>query len=230
MDRVRFVTCGPPGRPLAYLLVWLGDPSHPVVHWVGSPQESVDLVAYLPPRPLSVAGSAAVVEVIATSRGAVTVTPLIRLVARPAGPVPLSDDPRVRTVLGADVDRLHAWAEHHPEPMARGYARYDPNRHRNEPHAQDAVVGAFLGDRVVGAAFASVRLSSIWVINSVIVDEFARGQRLGTALTARLMEAARSAGAMAHLNVRETNAPARRVYARLGFTEHDRAVLLEAKD
>jgi GNAT superfamily N-acetyltransferase len=230
VDRARFVAYGRPGSTVAYLLIWLGNPAQPFVQWVGPPHESMTLADRLPPRPLSVTGAPAVVEAVAATRGAFTVTSLLRLTARPPGPVPMSDDPRVRPVLGPDADRLRAWASGHPDPMGRGYAQFDPSRHMTEPHPREVVWAAFHGDRVVGAAFASVRLPSIWTFNGIFVDPFARGEKLGTALTAHALEAARRAGAMAHLNVREDNAPARRAYERLGFTEHDRVVLVEAKD
>ena len=37
-ERVRAFSCGPERSPTGYLLIWLGDPSHPVVHWVGDPR------------------------------------------------------------------------------------------------------------------------------------------------------------------------------------------------
>ncbi len=230
MDRVRFVAYGRPGSTLAYLLIWLGTPAQPLVHWVGPPQESLPLAERLPPRPLSVAGTPSVVEAVTGTRGPCTVTSLLRLTARPVGPVPMSDDPRVRPALGSDADRLRAWASDHPDPMARGYAQFDPARYSAQPYPRDVVWAAFHGDRVVGAASAVVRLPSIWTLTSIYVDPFARGEKLGTALTARGLEASRRAGALAQLNVRENNAPARRVYERLGFVEHDRVVLVEMKD
>lgn len=218
-ERVRILSLKRDGSTLAYLLVWLGDPARPFVHWVGPVGPASALADHLPPRPLVVVGSPELVEVVTERRGPFTVIPLLRLTARPTGPVVQSDDPRVRRVLADDAERLRAWAANHPDPMVKGYARFDPNQH--------VVWAAFHGERIVGAAVASVRLPEIWTFNGIYVEPFARGEKLGTALTAHGLEAARRAGALAHLNVREENAPARRVYERLGYVEHDRVVLLE---
>ena len=219
MDRVRFLCLRRSGSTRAYLLIWLGDPSRPFVHWVGSPEDALLLAEHLPPPPATVLAPESLVEAAAARLGPVTVTSLLRLTARPTGPVAASEDPRVRWITGSDVPRLRAWAEGHPDPMVRGYARFDPARH--------VVWGAFHGERIVGAAFASVRLPEIWTFNGIYVEPFARGEKLGTVLTAYALEASRRAGALAHLNVREDNAPARRVYDRLGFRLHDRVVLIE---
>ena len=221
-DRVRFLSYRHGATTVAYLLFWLGEPSCPFVHWVGPPRSSLPLADHLPPRPFVVAGEAGLVEAVTEKRGPFVVTSLLRLVARPSGPVPMSEDPRKRRVTGPDVERLRSWARGHQEPMVRGYARFDPERH--------VVWGAFHGDRVVGAAFASVRLPQIWTFNAIYVEPFARGERLGMALTAHAVEAARRARATAHLNVRESNLTARHVYERLGFELHDRVVLLEPRE
>lgn len=222
VERVRFVSLTRDGTTVAYLLIWLGDPSRPFVHWVGPAEESLSLTDHLPPRPLTVVGTPGLLEEVSRKRGPFAVTTLLRLTARPGGPVPMSDDPRVRRVLEPEAEKLRRWADGHPDPMVRGYARFDPGRH--------IVWAAFHGDRIVGAAFASVRLPMLWTFNGIFVEPFARGERLGMALTARAMEAARQAGAVAQLNVREGNGPARRVYDRLGFTEWDRVLLLESRE
>lgn len=220
-ERIRLASCCRSGSTIAYLLVWLGDPARPYVHWVGPTEESKGLAERLPPRPLTIVGAPDLVETVVAARGPVSVTPLLRLTARPSAPVWMSDDPRVRRVDVLDADRLRAWAQNHPDPMARGYARFDPARH--------VVWAAFQGDRVVGAAVATVRLPSMWTFNAIYVEPFARGAKLGTALTAHALEAARRAGAPAQLNVHEDNGLARRVYDRLGFRYHDRLVAMEAK-
>lgn len=221
-ERVRFLSLQRDGSTVAYLLLWMGDPSRPFVHWVGPPGASAALAKHLPPSPLTVVGTREIVEPVSSQRGPMTVVSLLRLTARPVGPVPQSDDPRVRRVTHADAHALRTWASGHPDRMVKGYARFDPDRH--------VVWAAFHGDRVVGAAVATVRLPEIWTFNAIFVEPFARGEKLGTALTAHALEAARQAGALAHLNVREDNAPARTVYHRLGYAEHDRVVLLEPKE
>ena len=128
----------------------------------------------------------------------------------------------MRAVGPADAGTLRAWAAHHPSPFVQGYAkfRFDPDRL--------FAWAAWDGRRPVGVAFASVRLPEVWTLNGIFVEESARREGIGRALTAFGMEAARRAGAPTHLNVREENVGARRVYDRLGFRAVDRIAWIEA--
>lgn len=221
-ERARFVSCRVGGATVGYLLIWLGDPTHPVVHWVGDITSAPELAPYLPARPLTVAAPEEIVPLVQQLRGPASWIPILRLTVRPTAPVPGSEDPRVRALGPADAARLRTWAQRHVDPLVQGYSRFDPQRH--------TVWGAFEGAEIVGAAFASVRLPEVWTLNGIFVEESARGHGLGLALTAHAVEGARRAGALAHLNVRETNRTARRVYERLGFQEYDRLAWIEAVD
>ncbi|MGI0054484.1 MAG: GNAT family N-acetyltransferase [Thermoplasmata archaeon] len=219
-DRIRLVSWTKNGTTAGYLLIWLADPAHPFVHWFGGTDSIAELGPKLPPRPLTLVVPEEVAPFAAEARAPVTSERILRLTARPSAPLAGSDDPRVRELGPRDLTTLRAWAEPHSDQMARGYARFDPARH--------VAWGAFDGARIVGAAFASVRLPEIWSFNGIYVEPGSRGHGLGAALSARAVEAARRAGAIAHLNVRESNAAARRVYAHLGFREHDRLLWMES--
>ena len=223
-ERVRVYSCGPERSPQGYLLIWLGEPAHPVVHWVGDPRITRALAEYLPPRPLTVGGSAECVAIVEAARGPVRWSFIDRLIARPTAEVPGSGDPRVRIVGAEDAPSIRDWAAHHGDAFVQGYAQFqfDPDRR--------FVWAAWDGSRPIGIAYASVRLPEVWVLNGIFVEERARGHGLGRALTAFGMEAARRAGAPAALNVREENLGARRVYDRLGFESVDRIAWIEAAE
>jgi ribosomal protein S18 acetylase RimI-like enzyme len=93
------------------------------------------------------------------------------------------------------------------------------------------------GDAVVGTLTLAVfRIPTgvrAW-IEDVVVDEAARGQGVGEALTLAAVELARSAGARSvELTSRPTREAANRLYRRLGFEERETNVLrltLEPED
>ena len=220
-DRARILSCGPPREPAAYLLLWWGDPQRPAVHWVGDPTAGAPLLEHLPPRPLVVLGPEALVPAIESRRGPIVARGIARLTVRPTAPVPGSDDPRVRAVGPIDGERLRLWAHRHADPMVQGYAFFDPARHLVWAAWDER-------DRVAGVCFASARLPEIWTFTAIYVEPERRGAGIGTALTAHATEAARRAGALAHLNVRLDNPGARRIYERLGYRERDRIASMES--
>ncbi|MGI0067721.1 MAG: hypothetical protein ACREB9_04790, partial [Thermoplasmata archaeon] len=97
-ERIRIFSCGPARSPSGYLLIWLGDPAHPVVHWVGDPRITRALAEHLPPRPFTVGGSPKCVAIVEAARGPVQWSFIHRLIAGPIAEVPGSRDPRVRAV------------------------------------------------------------------------------------------------------------------------------------
>jgi ribosomal protein S18 acetylase RimI-like enzyme len=85
------------------------------------------------------------------------------------------------------------------------------------------------GERIAGTLTLAVfRIPTglrAW-IEDVVVDESARGQGVGEALTRKAVELARSAGARSvELTSRPTREAANRLYRRLGFEERETNVL-----
>lgn len=218
--RARFVSYRTGRTTIAYLLVWSGDPAATIVHWVGPGAVASPLLSALPKRPIVAVVPEEVGPQVRQVLEPVDAYSVLRLVADPAGELPKPDFPVIRALGALDSERLRAWANSTDHPLLRGYRSFDP--------AVNAVWGAFEGDRIVGVATAGVRLPDIWVINGIYVDPSARGHGYGTTLTAAAMAAAREMGARPTLYVREDNAPARHVYARLGFRLLDRLAWIDA--
>jgi len=218
--RARFISFRSGRATVAYLLVWSGDPTATIVHWVGPGTEALPLLSALPPRPIVAIVPEAVGAQVREALHPVVAYSVLRLVADPSESVPTAPSSPVRPVGVLDAVRLRAWAGSEDHPLTRGYRTYDPALH--------AVWAAFEGERIVGTAAAGVRLPDIWVLNGIYVDPAARGRGYGTALTAAVMTAARQMGARPTLYVREDNAPARRVYERLGFRVLDRLTWIDA--
>lgn len=66
-------------------------------------------------------------------------------------------------------------------------------------------------------------LAGEWEIENIVVDERHKQRGIGTTLVRRLLSEAQAAGATsAILEVRESNAPARRLYEKTGFTSEGR--------
>ena len=66
-------------------------------------------------------------------------------------------------------------------------------------------------------------LAGEWEIENIVVDERHKKRGIGTTLVRRLLSEALAAGATsAILEVRESNAPARRLYEKTGFTSQGR--------
>ncbi|MGP8135536.1 MAG: GNAT family N-acetyltransferase [Thermoplasmata archaeon] len=218
--RARFVSYRSGRMTIAYLLVWAGDPTAPMVHWVGPGAEALPLLSALPPRPIVAIVPESVGDQVRKALAPVVSYSVLRLVADASGSASAPLSPAIRPVGVLDAVRLRTWAGSEDNPLTRGYRTYDPALH--------AVWAAVEGDRIVGAAAAGVRLPDIWILNGIYVDPDARGHGYGTALTAAAMAAAREMGARPTLYVREDNAPARRIYERLGFRLLDRLAWIDA--
>jgi ribosomal protein S18 acetylase RimI-like enzyme len=209
-DRVRCVSAIADGTTIGYLLVWLGLPATPIVHWFGDRRSAAALAGALPPRPLVVVVPPPLAPIVARARGPVRAVPLLLLVA--AGPAAADlppDAPGVQRLRGADRARLAAWASVQRDPVAAEYPRLDPE---SEP-----VWALCEGDRIRGAIRAAVRLPAVWLLAGVYVEPDARGRGIGLALVRTALAAARRAGAAVALYVREDRPAARAVYARAGF-------------
>ncbi len=206
-DRVRFVRLIEDGAPRAYLLVWLGNPRSPVVHWIGRGDGDDLLAGALPPRPFVAVVPAGAEAAVGRARGPIATYPLLGMRREP-GPVPATAR-GCRRLRAADTDALRDLAREYIGPLTSSYATADPER---EP-----IWGVFEGLRLVGVARAQVTLPGIWVIGGVFTAPDARNRGVAGATTAALVRTAAATGAAAGLWVRAENTPARRVYERLGF-------------
>jgi ribosomal protein S18 acetylase RimI-like enzyme len=124
--------------------------------------------------------------------------------------------PRIRRARPGDADGILALEVLFPgDRMSRRSVR----RFLSLPACQAWVVEH--GGRVAGSLLLLQRRNSGWGrIYSVVVDPALRGQGLGERLVRTAERQARADGlAGLSLEVRQDNAAARRLYARLGYTE-----------
>jgi len=209
-DRMQVVSALDGDRTIGYLLIWLGHPGAPVVHWIGSDPRAGVLAEALPPRPLVAIVPEEFRDAAVRARGPVEEHALLGFAADPLlaerGYPP---EEGVRRLEPADRDHLVRWASHQTDPVVTEYARGDP--------ATEPIWGAFRGSELVGVVRASVRLPLIWVLGGVYVDPIARGQGIGRALVRTVQRAAAAVGAPTALFVRADRYPARALYESLGF-------------
>ena len=209
-DRNRVVSAVVGDRTIGYLLVWLGHPRAPVVHWIGTDPRSAQLANALPPRPLVAIVPERFREAVERLRGPAREYPLLGLYA---DAVPVTRGPPeeagVRRLERRERSLLVRFAARQDDPVVAEYATLDPGA---EP-----VWGTFLGPALTGVVHAAVRLPSIWVLGGVFVDPAARGQGHGRALVRTAQRAAAAEGAPSALFVREDRFPARALYESLGF-------------
>ena len=219
--RVRFVSAVGPATTEGYLLVWLGHPSAPIVHWFGGTDAAQALADALPPRPLVAIVPEEVGTEVERARGPVIVHRLLGLVAE-GDPGREAEDfaPGVRPLTGADRAYLTAWASRHREPVVAEYPGLDPDL--------EAIWGFFDGPRLLGVVRAAVRLSTVWLLAGVYVEPVARGRGIGLALVRAALSAGRRAGATVALYVREDRPAARTVYERAGFRPQHRRLWIDA--
>ncbi len=216
---VRFVSALEHGRTVAYLLVWFGRPNMPVVHWVGATDRTGALADHLPPPPF-VGVMPDEVEPLVRARYPGTSSFPLLLLWRDRGPSGVEDPERlVRRLKPADRPLLKAWVEGGTD---RGRPPFGPLDLAEEP-----VWGAFVEGRLVGVSRAAVRLPTVWVVAGVYVDHEFRGHGLARRLVAALVEEAEQSGSPTGLFVREDAAPARRVYATLGYREVGRRLWVD---
>jgi ribosomal protein S18 acetylase RimI-like enzyme len=208
--RIRFFSAVEGERTLGYLLVWLGHPAVPVVHWFGEGPGVHWLAGVLPPRPCVAIVPLSVADLVEEARGPGR---RIRLLALTRDPGPRSGSavevPGVRPLVRRDVADLVAWARDQTDPVTAEYAALDPDVER--------MWGAFEAGRLVGVVRAEVRLPRVWVVGGVYVAPAARGRGWGRALVGAAVAAADEIGAATALYVREDRAAARRLYETAGF-------------
>ena len=211
-DRIRVVSAVDGERTIGYLLVWLGHPRAPVVHWVSGDPRSDRLADALPPRPLVAIVPERFRDAAERARGPAREFPLFGLFADPvATRRGWGAESGVRALGQGDRPDLARFAARQDDPVVAEYSLLDPGA---EP-----IWGAFLGARLLGVIHAAVRLRSIWILGGVYVDPSARGQGLGRALVRTAQRAAGTHGAPTALFVREDRFPARALYASLGFRQ-----------
>ncbi len=195
------------GETVGYLLVWLGRPERPVVHWY-RPDARADRLVERFPRPPFVAvvpvDADARLDRLAPRRRSERMT----LMLRPRG-LPSPGASTARRLTGADGPAVLRLAAGRPDRELAGYVGLDLE---TEP-----AWGVFEAGRLVGVARATVRLPVVWVLGGVFVEPTARGRGLGATLVGAFLREAERAGAPAGLFVLESAAPALRLYERLGF-------------
>lgn len=208
--RIRFFSAVEGSTTVGYLLVWLGHPRAPIVHWFGSGASASALAPMLPGRPCVAIVPAEVLAAVESARGPGR-TYRILVLSRSgsgAGPVPPAPE-GVRRLTRADVPLLAAWAERQDDPVTAEYPFLDPEA--------DVVWGAFERDRLVGVVRAEVRLPAVWVLGGVYVEPSARERGWGRALLGAALGAAQVTRAPVALYVREDRGPARALYEQVGF-------------
>jgi ribosomal protein S18 acetylase RimI-like enzyme len=212
-ESVEFRVVREGGVPVAYLLIWRGQPV-PTVHWVGADPSGL-LLAALPSRPLVAVVPEPEGTRVAAARGPVTLY-RVRLMTRPAGAAPaVSRHGPVRRLDRSDLDALRRFAASADDWVRRAYLRSPLEPGATAP---GSVWGAFDGSELVGVAATHVQLPRIWVLGGIYVEPRHRGLGLGRALTAAAVAAADGAGAHSALYVRDDNAPALRAYESVGFS------------
>jgi GNAT superfamily N-acetyltransferase len=216
-DRIRLVSAVVGGRTLGYLLIWLGHPAAPVVHWVGTEEGLGALADQLPPRPLVAIVPDGYRRTVEAARGPVVDVPLLSLLATEA--TAATEEPGVRRLVRSDRPSLAAWAARQEDPLVAEYPHLDPDA--------EMLWGAFDGNRLVGVVRAAVRLPRLWILGGVYVEPPARSSGRGRALVATALATAIAHGARLALYVREDRAPARALYASLGFQLVDRRSWLD---
>ncbi|MGB6443283.1 MAG: GNAT family N-acetyltransferase, partial [Thermoplasmata archaeon] len=195
-DRVRFVSAVRGDATVGYLLVWLGHPTTPIVHWFGATEDARALVDGLPTRPLVAIVPEEIGPDVERARGPVVVHPLLRLVAEGRDALP-ADAPReeVRRLTRADRPGLLTLSAGRNDMVVSEYPYVDPE--------EEAVWGCFEDGRLCGVARTLVRRPNLWILGGVYVDPTARGRGYGVAVVRAAVEDARREGAAVALYVRE---------------------------
>lgn len=217
-DRTRFISYREGPETRAYLLVWLGNPPAPIVHWIGS-SSVPQLLDALPPRPFMAVVPEELTEAVRARRGPIEVYRVELRSLSDHAPIPGTDD-GARRLTPRDapaLSRLVATATH---GLLEGYRGIDL--------ARTPAFGAFEGERLVAVSKASVVLPKVWVLTGIVTLPEARGRGHGRAVTGAAVQAAVAAGARPGLFVRSDNVPAVRVYDRLGFERVARRSWIDA--
>lgn len=220
-DRVQFVSAVRGETTLGYLLVWLGHPQVPIVHWVGVREDARVLTGGLPARPLVAIVPEEVGPDVARVRGPVTAYPLLLLsIEREAVPTATTTPEGIRRLTRGDRPALVALASRRGDLVVSEYSSLDPEA--------ETVWGFFEGGRLRALARAVVRRPSVWIIGGVYVDPSARGRGLGVAIVQAAIQAGVREARTVALFVRADRPAARAVYERAGFRPLGRRVWLDA--
>ncbi len=218
--RIRFFSALEGDATVGYLLVWLGHPRAPVVHWFGTGPGSERLAEWLPTRPcVAIVPEKVVAEVEAARGPGRRYRELILTRERGTAWIAPDEKKRVRRLTRADVPLLEPWARRQDDPVVAEYPFIDPE--------VDIAWGAFEGDRLVGATRAEVRLPRVWVLGGVYVEPAARGRGWGRELLGAALRTAEMTGAKVALYVRVDREPARALYESVGFRPVGRRVWID---
>jgi GNAT superfamily N-acetyltransferase len=205
----RFISWEGPGPHRSYLLVWLGDPTAPVVHWIGDEPQDLALLDAFPTDASSAVVPERAMDDLRRRLVVANAEPLL-ILHRPTGLAlpPVGRAPAVR--LGPErAEELRVFAERYPEMLTRPYRTIDLETEK--------VWGSFEGTDLVGVARVTVALPRIWIVSGVFVAPHARRSRHGRALTIAATAEAQRTRADAGLFVRERNEPAVSLYRSLGY-------------
>lgn len=227
-EQIRFASVQKDGKLVSYLIIWYGEPSVPIVHWVGETEPELlarglpapPYVAIVPPRVADVAHRAA------QGHGRYVIRVLRRRSS--AGPVRERGTPhpgvKVRRLGPPDVPLMQEFARAQQEdPVMQKLGSVDPKERR--------LLGAVVErptPRLLACARTTLELPELWMIGGVYTDPAERGKGLARAVVGALVEEARARRADSALYVREDNLPAVRAYEALGFQEEFRRVWIDA--
>ena len=217
-DRVRFVSVRERGETVAYRLEWRGPTHPPVLHWVG-PGSARELLGDWPDRPFVAVVPPEVAGSFGSPREPVTPYPVeLRALHGPLRIPPRT--PSARRLRASDRAALSEFVASESERLLHGY--HEPEFDRTP------LFGAFVRDRLVAVAKASVVLPRVWILTGIVSGREHRGHGFGRAVTAAAAGAAIEAGARPALYVRSDNVAAVRVYASLGFEVESRKIWIDA--
>ncbi len=216
---VRFVSAVEGGRTVGYLLLWLGRPERPVVHWVGDARRSAALVHRFPAPPFVAVVPREGAEALRALYPHARASPLLLLWRERGSLGPTDPEGIVRRLGRPDRAELRAWSLRGDEHERPDYALIDP--------AEEPIWGAYENGILVGVTRAAVRLPRVWIVAGVYVDREVRGHGLSRRLVGALIDEAERAQAPTGLFVREDAEAARHVYSGLGFRTVGRRLWIE---
>jgi len=126
----------------------------------------------------------------------------------------------IRYATAADLPQIRGMEEQASTAAHWNAAQYDALFAKRAPRRIALVAQDDL--HLIGFVIAR-SLAGEWEIENIVVDERHKKRGIGTTLVRRLLSEAQAAGATsAILEVRESNAPARRLYEKIGFTSEGR--------
>ncbi len=216
-EKVRFVSLRRDGRPVAYLLIWYGDPSKPVVHWAGG-TESLPLSMALPKPPFVALVPPEVIAGVSWPPPGRSFP--LELWARSQRGAPTDKvtsskgDPTTRRLMAKDRPLLHRFAaRHRADPPLAALGEADLERVR----LYGTIVEREGLSTLVAVARTLAELPEVWIVGGVYTEPEERGRGHGRRVTGGLADEAHLSGADCALYVRADNQPALSVYRSLGF-------------